>query len=203
MRVALVGATGSAGSRILQELLSRGHTVLGIARRIEKLPAMHGVTGQSVDANNSAALATAIKGCEALISSVKFKETNTQGLIDAARAAGVQRYLVVGGAGSLLLPDGTREMDSPKFPPFVLPEANAGGQFLELLRTTTDLNWTYISPSRFFNPGERTGKYQVGANHLLMDVTGKSAISQEDYAIALVDELENPRHIRQRFTVGY
>jgi uncharacterized protein len=177
--------------------------VLGIARHIDKLPTLAGVTSKSVDVNDSAAFTAAIEGYEALISSVKFKETNTQGLIDAARAAGVPRYLVVGGAGSLLLPDGTREMDSPKFPPFVLPEANAGGQFLELLRATTDLNWTYISPSRFFNPGERTGKYRVGANHLLMDVTGKSAISQEDYAIALVDELENPRHIRQRFTVGY
>jgi uncharacterized protein len=203
MHVALVGATGSAGSRILQELVGRGHKVLGIARHIEKLPVMPGVTGRSVDVNDSAALATAIKGCEVLISSVKFKETRTLGLIDAARAAGVQRYLVVGGAGSLLLPDGTREMDSPKFPAFVLPEANAGGQFLDQLRATTDLSWTYISPSRFFNPGERTGKYRVGTDHLLMDASGKSAISQEDYAIALVDELEKPLHIRQRFTVGY
>ena len=203
MRVALVGATGSAGSRILTELISRGHTVLGIARHIEKLPSLPGVTGKTVDVNDSAALAATIKGCDVLVSSAKFKETNTQGLIDAARSGGVKRYIVVGGAGSLLLPDGTREMDSPKFPAFVIPEATAGGKFLDQLRATRDLDWTYISPSRFFNPGERTGKFRLGTDHLLMDETGKSAISQEDFAIALVNELEKPQHLRQRITVGY
>jgi putative NADH-flavin reductase len=203
MKVALIGATGSAGSRILTELVNRGHVVIGMARHIDRLPSLPGVSAKTLDANDQAALTDAVRGCDAVVSSVKFKETNTQGLIDAIRASSVKRYIVVGGAGSLKLPDGGLEMESPRFPAFVLPEAKAGASFLKQLQATADLDWTYISPSRFFNPGERTGRFRLGTDTLLSDASGKSAISQEDYAIALVDELEQPRHVRQRYTVGY
>lgn len=203
MKVALIGASGNAGSRILAELRRRGHTVVALARHPEKIPAQQGVTTLAVDANDSAALAGALRGADAVISATKFKEANTQGLIDAVRASGVKRYLVVGGAGSLTLPDGSREMDSPKFPPQVLPEARAGGAFLEQLKVTHDLDWTFLSPSRFFIAGERTGKFRLGTDQLLTAADGKSSISFEDFAVALVDELENPQHPRRRFTVGY
>jgi putative NADH-flavin reductase len=203
MKIALFGATGSAGSRVLTELVSRGHQVLAMSRHPDKVPKLAGVTARAVDVNDTAAVTAAVKGQDAVISSVKFKDFDTQGLIDAIRTAGVKRYIVVGGAGSLKLPSGGLEMESPKFPPHVKPEAAAGAGLLEQLRATRDLDWTFLSPSRFFNPGERTGKFRLGTDTLLSDESGKSAISQEDYAIALVDELEKPMHVRQRFTVGY
>lgn len=202
MKVALIGASGNAGSRILKELLARGHQVLALSRHADKIAAQPGVTAKNVDANDGAALAAAICGYDAVISATKFKETNNQGLIDAARAAGVKRYLIVGGAGSLETAPGVKEMDSPRFPPHVLPEAKAGGEFLELLKKC-DLDWTFLSPSRFFEPGQRTGKFRLGGEQLLMGADGKSAISMEDFAIAMVDELEQGHHIKQRFTVGY
>ncbi|MFT3906953.1 MAG: NAD(P)-dependent oxidoreductase [Steroidobacteraceae bacterium] len=203
MKVALIGATGNAGSRILTELLSRGHSVVALARHTEKLAPHASVTAVTADANDSADLAGKLRGVDAVISATKFKGTSTQGLIDAVRAAGVKRYLVVGGAGSLTTADGSREMDSPKFPPHVLPEAQAGSAFLDQLKAASDLDWTFLSPSRFFIAGERTGKFRLGSNQLLVAADGKSSISFEDYAIALVDELEQSRHVKQRFTVGY
>lgn len=202
MKIALIAASGQAGSRILTELVNRGHHVTALASDASKIPALPGVTARSVDANNVAALTDALRGCDAVISARKFKETHNAGLIEAVQAAGIKRYLVVGGAGSLETAPGVKEMDSPRFPAFVLPEAQAGAAFLEQLKQC-DLDWTFLSPSRFFEPGERTGKFRLGTNQLLVAADGKSSISMEDYAIALVDELEQPRHVRQRFTVGY
>lgn len=205
MKVALIGASGRAGSRLLAELTRRGHAVVAMARHAGAIAPAAGanVSIRAVDANDPTALAAALKGCEAAISAAKFRSSSGPSLIDAVKQAGVRRLLVVGGAGSLLLPDGTREMDSPRFPPTVLPEAAAGAALLALLQSTSDLDWTYLSPSRLFEPGGRTGTFRMGADQLLMDPSGRSAISMEDYAIAMVDELEQPRHLRQRFTVGY
>jgi len=202
MRVALIGASGAAGSRILKELVSRGHTVLALARHPEKIEPLAGVEARAADTNDPAGLTRLLKGVDAVISAVKFKDFEGASLINAVRAAGVSRYLVVGGAGSLEVAPGVLEMNSPKFPPHVKPEAEKGAQYLRQLRSS-DLDWTFLSPSRFFNPGERTGKFRLGTDQLLSDATGKSSISFEDYAIALVDELEQSRHVRGRFTVGY
>lgn len=202
MKVALVGASGKAGSRILTELRSRGHEVIALARHVTSIHAQPGVTAIAVDANDVASLTTAIRGVDAVISAAKFKDARPGCLIESVRAAGVRRYLVVGGAGSLETAPGVMEMDAPAFPAHVLPEAKAGGAFLEQLRGS-DLDWTFLSPSRFFEPGPRTCKFRIGKDQLLMGADGRSAISMEDYAIAMVDELENPRHMRQRFTVGY
>jgi putative NADH-flavin reductase len=202
MRVALIGATGNAGSRIRTELIARGHTVKAIARHIEKLPEHPRIDAYSADANEQGHLAALIAGSDAAISAVKFNELDTGKLIATVHKSGIKRFIVVGGAGSLWLSAGVREVDGINFPAHVRPEALKGAAFLEELRTSA-LDWTFLSPSRIFFAGERTGQFRIGEDTLLFDAAGKSSISFEDYAMALVDELETPRHIRSRFTVGY
>jgi putative NADH-flavin reductase len=202
MKIALIGATGNAGSRILAELSRRGHHVTAIARQPEKVPALPGVTPVKADVGDVAGLAAAIKGHDAVISSVHFTASDPRKLIEAVREAGVPRYLVVGGAGSLEVAPGVKLIDTPEFPALYKAEASAGGAFLDLLRTQSALDWTFLSPSAMFVPGERTGKFRIGGDQLLSNAQG-SSISFEDYAIALADEIEKPAHSRQRFTVGY
>lgn len=202
MKITLIGATGNAGSRVLAELLSRGHTVKAISRRVENVAAHAQVEAVSADVNDRERLSTLIVGSDAVVSAVKFTELDVDQLIETVRQSGVRRLLVVGGAGSLWLSPGVRELDGPNFPPHVKPEALKGALFLEKLRAST-LDWTFLSPSRIFFPGSRTGQFRVGEDTLLFDAAGKSSISLEDYAIALVDEIETPRHARSRFTVGY
>jgi putative NADH-flavin reductase len=202
MRVALIGATGNAGSRILAELVRRGHTVTAIARNTARVPALPGVTPAQGDADDQAGLAALLRGHEAAISAVMFTGSDPAKLIGAVHDAGVPRYLVVGGAGSLEVAPGVKVIDTPDFPAEYKAEAAAGGVFLDALRGTTDLDWTFLSPSAMFVPGERTGTFRLGSDQLLVNDAG-SSISFEDYAIALVDELETPVHRRRRFTVGY
>jgi putative NADH-flavin reductase len=202
MKIALIGATGNAGSRILAELSRRDHHVTAIARQPQKVPALPGVTPVKADAGDVAGLASAIKGHDAVISSVHFTASDPHKLIAAVQEAGVPRYLVVGGAGSLEVAPGVKLIDTPEFPALYKAEAAAGGAFLDLLRAQSALDWTFLSPSAMFVPGERTGKFRIGGDQLLSNAQG-SSISFEDYAIALADEIENPAHSRQRFTVGY
>ena len=202
-KVALIGASGAAGSRILKELSDRGHQVTGIARSPEKIAALPGVTTAKADAFDKQALAQTLRGHDAVVSSVHFTASDAQTLIDAVRASGVKRYIIVGGAGSLEIAPGKRLIDQPDFPAAYKAEASKGAEFLDLLRTSArDLDWTFISPSAMFIPGERTGKFRLGKDQLLSTEVG-SSISFEDFAIALVDELEKPSHVQQRFTVGY
>ncbi|MBE9605129.1 NAD(P)-dependent oxidoreductase [Acetobacteraceae bacterium H6797] len=202
MKVALIGATGQAGSRLLTELASRGHEVTAIARDISKVPALKGVTAVKGDVFDGAGLAKILAGHDAVISSVHFSASDPKVLIEAVKAAGVPRYLVVGGAGSLEVAPGLKLYDAPNFPEIYLKEAKAGGAFLDLLKAEPALDWTFLSPSAMFIPGERTGKFRLGKDQLLSSEAG-SSISFEDYAIAMVDELEKPAHRRARFTVGY
>lgn len=200
--VALIGASGNAGSRILKELSDRGHQVTGIARNSDKVASLPNVTAVSVDLFDREALAEALKGHDAVISAVHFIASNAALLVDAVRAAGVARYLVVGGAGSLDVEPGKRLLDQPGFPDAYRAEAAAGYAFLEYLKQIKDLDWSFLSPSMMFIPGERTGKFRLGTDLLLSSDAG-SSISFEDFAVALIDELEQPKHVRQRFTVGY
>ena len=202
MKITLIGATGNAGSRILAELLTRGHMVKAIARHVEKVAAHAHVEAASADVNDQARIGSLIVGSDAVISAVKFTELDIDKLIDTVQRSGVRRLLVVGGAGSLWLAPGVREVDGPNFPPHVKPEALKGALFLDKLRAST-LDWTFLSPSRIFFAGKRTGQFRVGEDTLLFDEAGKSSISFEDYAMALVEETETPRHVRRRFTVGY
>lgn len=203
-QVALLGITGRAGSRIATELLQRGHTVTGIARDASKATAQPGLTLQSADATRVDALVPLLRGHDVLVSATRFDGGSDAGtLIAAARQAGVQRLVVVGGAGSLEIAPGQALVDTPQFPAAYKPEALAGRAFLQVLRAEPALDWTFLSPSALFEPGERTGQFRLGGDQLLADAAGHSRISMEDYAIALVDEIEVPRHARQRFTVGY
>jgi putative NADH-flavin reductase len=202
MDVALIGATGNAGSRILAELSRRGHSVTALARNPEKVEPLAGVSIHKFDIDDLEGLTAAVAGTDAVVSAVKFGDMDTQGVIGAIERSGVDRYVVVGGAGSLYVSPGVREVDGPGFPAHIRPEALKGAEFLDQLRASK-LDWTFLSPSRFFEPGERTGQFRLGKDDLLFDENGRSGISFEDYAVALVDELETPKHVRQRFTVGY
>ncbi|BCG96497.1 NAD(P)-dependent oxidoreductase [Mesorhizobium sp. 131-2-1] len=202
MKIALIGASGQAGSRILKELSDRGHTITAIARNPDKIAKLPGVTAKKGDVFDEEGLAALIKGHDAVVSAVHFTASDPDTLIAAVRASGVKRYLVVGGAGSLEVAPGKRLVDTPEFPAIYKAEAQKGGDFLDTLRTVGDLDWTFLSPSALFTAGERTGTFRLGKDTLLASDKG-SSISFEDYAIVMTDEIETPRHIRQRFTVGY
>ena len=202
--IAILGITGRAGSRIAAELLQRGHAVTGIARNVAKAEARPGLSLKQADATQLDALVPLLRGHDVVISSTHFAGgIDAATAIAAAKQAGVPRLLVVGGAGSLEIAPGKALVDTPEFPAAYKAEALAGRVFLETLRAEKELDWTFISPSAFFEPGERTGSYRLGGNQLLADANGKSWVSMEDYAIAMADEIEKPAHPRQRFTVGY
>lgn len=202
MKIALIGATGQVGSPILKELVNRGHQVTAIVRNPEKVQAQVNVTPMKGDVFDREGLTALLKGHDAVISAVHFLQSDPQKLIDAAKASGVKRYLVVGGAGSLEVAPGVALVTTPEFPAAYRDEATKGGEFLALLRQEKELDWTFLSPSALFLEGPRTGTFRLGKDQLLSNDKG-SSISFADYAIALVDEVEKPTHSRQRFTVGY
>lgn len=201
-KIALIGASGNAGSRILRELSDRGHQVTAIARNPEKIATLPGVTAVKGDVSDKDGLAAILRGHDVVISSVRFSASDANTLIGSVQASGVRRYIVVGGAASLELAPGKRLFDQPDFPAAYKAEAGKGIDFLNTLKTLDDLDWTFLSPSAAFVAGERTAKFRLGTDTLLTNDKG-SSISFEDYAIALADEVENPRHVRARFTVGY
>ncbi len=207
MNVVLFGATGNAGSRILQELISRGHHVTAVARDISKLPPS--VTAKQDDLSNVDTIASIIHGADAVISAYAPPQDNTDALlgvtereIAAVKKAGNVRLIVVGGATSLEVAPGVTLLPSGHLPAQWLPIATSHEKALKMLEAS-DINWTYFSPAAFFEPGQRTAKFRLGTNTLIADSKGDSRISMEDYAIALVDELEKPAHLRARFTIGY
>jgi uncharacterized protein len=217
MKIVLYGATGKAGSRILTELLDRGHEVVAIVRNPDKLAPNDGLTVQQGDLSSVEAIAEAIGGAQAVVSAYGPPADKTEQLLGVTKReiAAVQqvsqqasspehapRLIVVGGAGSLEVAPGVTLESAKDFPAAWKPIAQAHEKALELLRESS-IDWTYLSPSAFFEPGQRTGKFRLGQDQLLAAADGKSSISMEDYAIALVDELEQPQHRRQRFTVGY
>jgi hypothetical protein len=177
--------------------------VTAIARHPEKLTKQEGVTVTAGDVTNEDGLAAAVAGHDAIIHSVKFLSTDVEKVISATKKGHVARLLVVGGAGSLEVAAGLLLVNAPNFPAEYKSEALAGAAFLERLRKEKVLDWTFLSPSAFFAPGQRTGKFRLGKDQLLIAADGKSHVSMEDFAIALVDELEKPKHARERFRVGY
>ena len=209
MHIALYGATGASGSRILAELLSRNHQVTAIVRNPARLPAQPGLAVAEGDVSSADAIAEKIKGTDAVVSAYAPPADDTdqlvsatEQLITAVRQSRVPRLLVVGGAGSLEVAPGVTVIDSGHLPAQWLPIAISHAKTLDLLKKS-DINWTYFSPAAFFVPGERTGKFRLGTNQLIANEQGDSRISLEDYAIALVDELDTPKHERSRFTIGY
>ena len=203
MNITVLGASGRVGSEIVKELARRGHQVTGVARQPDRVPAAPGVIAVAGDVNQPASLAPALADADAVVSAIMFVDSDPALLIQAIKGAGVPRYLVVGGAGSLEIAPGQRLIDTPTFPEAYKAEALAGGRFLDALRAEPELNWTFLSPSALFDGSERTGVFRLGDDALLTDDQGNSRISFPDYAIAMADEIETPKHPRARFTVGY
>ena len=203
MRVSLIGATGNAGLRILAELARRGHGVTAIVRHPERVPGIDGVIARECDANRADDLASLLTDHDVVVSSLHFLDVQADKLIGVVRQSRVPRYVVVGGAGSLDNGSGVKLIDAGGVPEPYKAESRAGCDFLDSLRQTADLDWTFVSPSAQFVAGECTGVFRLGADTALRDASGRSWISYEDYAVALVDEIEQPRHSRRRFTVGY
>ncbi len=203
MKIAIIGATGNVGTRLTNEALRRGHAVTALARQASTLPAHDGLTARNVDVADAKALTDALRGNDVVISTVRFLQTTAAQIVDAVKAAGIKRLLVVGGAGSLYVAPGMQLVDTPEFPDAYKAEASAGRDFLNALHGESQLDWTFLSPSALFAPGERTGQFRLGKDELLSAADGKSWISMEDYAIAMLDEVEQPKHVRERFTVGY
>lgn len=207
MNFVLYGGTGNAGSRILTELLQRGHQVTAVARDVSKLPA--GVQTKQDDLKDVDRIATIIDGADAVVSAYGPPPDDTdqllgvtERLIAAVKKTGKIRLIVVGGAGSLEVAPGVSLLASGHLPAAWIPIAASHANALKLLQSS-EIDWTYFSPAAFFEPGQRTGKFRLGTNNLIADETGESRISMEDYAIALVDELENPEHRRAQFSIGY
>ena len=200
MKIALIGATGNVGQRVVAEATRRGHEVIAIARDVSKLPVQAGVTAVQADLTDKASIGKAIAGADAVVLSVRFQDLDAEAMLDALK--GAKRLLIVGGAASLYV-DGVQLIDTPGFPDFIKVEAEPARQALKRIQQEQGLDWTFLSPSVFFGPGERTGRFRLGKDELLTAADGKSHISYEDYAIALLDEIETPQHRRQRFTVGY
>ena len=210
MKVALYGATGKSGSRILKELLARGHQVIAVVRDPAKLPQpAAGVAIKQDDLSEPAEIAAAIDGADAVVSAYAPPHDNpdeivsvTARQIEALSRGAKARLIVVGGAGSLNVAPGVTLVDSGYLPESVRPIAKAHVKALSVLKTST-IDWTYLAPAAYFIPGERTGKFRLGKDELIANAQQESRISMEDYAVALVDELEKPQHRRERFSVGY
>jgi putative NADH-flavin reductase len=202
MKIALIGASGNVGQRVTAEALSRGHEMIAIARNVESIEAKPGVTPIAADMTDEAAILAAIGDADVIVLSVRFQGLDDAALFGTLAKTG-KRVLIVGGAASLEVAPGKQLIDTEGFPDFIKVEAEPARQALKRLQTNEDLDWTFLSPSVFFGPGERTGTFRLGKDELLTAEDGKSHISYEDYSIALLDEIETPTHERERFTVGY
>jgi len=212
MKIAVFGAGGRIGSRIVTEALNRGHDVTAVVRHPEDYKVIHphlkvakGDLFKTQDVETGAydqdAVVSAYSPAQGIppstITEVAVPLTN------GLKQAHTQRVVIVGGAGSLEVSPGLKLVDSPGFPEAYKATAKAHDEALKVYQQEKDLDWTFVSPSAEIMPGERTGKFRTGTNQLLTDTKGKSHISMEDYAVAVIDEIENPLHIRERFTVGY
>lgn len=217
MKVALIGGTGFVGSALLDELLQRGHEVVALARDPGKYPARPGLSVVRADVQDAQQVQQAVTGSDAVLSAFNAGWGNpniyqdfmqgSHSIQAGTKAAGVKRYIVVGGAGSLYAAPGLQIVDTPGFPAPILDGARAARDLLkELQAQEHDLDWTFLSPPIGFKPGvraERTGRYRVGRDEPLMDGDQPGSISAADLAVAVVDELERPAHVRQRFTIAH
>jgi hypothetical protein len=212
MNIALIGASGFIGSALLGEALARGHEVSALVGRPERLAKRTHLRAIKADVQDGAALAAQLKGHQAVVSAFSgHAQTDVLGyylsgfrsILQATKQADVPRLLVVGGAGSLEVAPGVLLIDTPEFPAAYKGTAEGARQALQLLREEEHLDWTMLSPSLMIVPGERTGQFRLGGDQLLFGAAGDSRISVQDYAVAMIDELEGPAHRRTRFTAGY
>ena len=216
MKLVLFGATGNVGRRIAAEAANRGHTVVGVVRDPAAVESPDPrVTLVRGDATDAASVASVVRGADAVVSAISPRPNprglpqprlaeNARALIAGLREAGVKRVLYVGGASTLEIAPGRQLLDDPSFPELYKAEALEGREALGIWRGEAQgLDWTFLSPAVEIGPGERTGKYRTTGEQILFDANGKSFISFEDYAVAVLDELERPQHVGQRFGVAY
>lgn len=216
MKVAVIGATGFVGTQVVNELANRGNEVIAIARNTDKVPALEKVQAKAVDVSDEAALAEAIKGSDAVISTFNPGWTNPniyQDFLNGARhiekaveASGVKRFITVGGAGSLFIDDGLQLVDTEEFPAEIKPGALAAREYLNEIKNNEVLDWTFFSPAIEMHQGTagvRKGTYRTALENPVFDGDGRSVLSVEDVAVALADELEQNKFIKQRFTAAY
>lgn len=211
MKIALFGGSGTIGQRIAREALNRGHEVKAIVRNPAQFPLTHErltvIQGNVLDPAN---VAQVIAGSDVVVNATSPRGQQVSSVVEAAHIllaalprAGVQRLIVVGGAGSLEVAPGVQLVDTPEFPEAWKAGALAHRDALHVYRTANHLDWTYVSPAAMIAPGERTGSYQTGTEQLVTNAQGESSISAEDYAVAIVDEIEHPHFVKRRFTVAY
>jgi putative NADH-flavin reductase len=198
--IALVGMTGNIGKCILDEALARGHRITGTTRGAPGLPARQGLAVATVHPSDAEALAKALNGHDVAVVSLKWDVNDIDAVIEAIRKSGVPRALIVVGAGSLLRADGRRHFEHMATPS---PASKPAMIALDKLRDVGDFDWTAISPPTSIKPGQRTGKYRLGTETMVVDANDEGRISREDFAVAILDEIENPKHVNRRFTVGY
>lgn len=213
--VVLIGASGFVGNAILNELLSRGHKVTAVVRNPEKINVSNSnLEIVKTDIADTNAMVGICKGKEAIISAYNPGWTNTDIyeetlrnyplILEAAKRSGAKRLLCVGGAGTLFCAPGLRVVDSGAIPDAIMGGVKSLGEFyLNTLMNEKDIDWIFFSPAGTLEPGKRTGKFRLGKDDLIIDENGISHISVEDYAVAMVDELESPKHHCERFTIGY
>lgn len=213
--VVLIGASGFVGTAILNELLNRGNKVTAIVRNPDKISISNSnLSIVKADVSDVETIAKVCEGKDAIISAYNpgwtnpdiYEETlkNYPLILQAAKQSGVKRLLIVGGAGTLFCAPGLRVVDSGAIPESIMGGVKSLGEFyLNTLMNEHDIDWIFFSPAGALEPGERTGKFRLGKDDLIVDADGKSHISVEDYAVAMVDELEKPAHHQERFTIGY
>ncbi len=212
MKIALIGGTGYVGSALLEELLSRGHQVTALARNPEKYPSISRLAVVRADAYDASQIAASARDHDAVVSAFNpgwkepgIRELYARGhanIVEGVKRSGVKRYLEVGGAGSLFVAPGIQGVDTPEFPAEWREGALGARDALDSLRKETALDWSFVSPPANLHPGERTGRYRLGGDDLLLDGDVPAGMSVADLAVAIVDELEKPRHGRRRFTVA-
>jgi putative NADH-flavin reductase len=217
MKIALIGATGFVGAAILKEALDRGHTVTAIVRNTEKITKENpNLFPLKADVFNEEKIAAAVKGHDAVVSAYNpgwsnpdiYNEflTGSQSIEAAVKKAGVKRLIVVGGAGSLFVAPGVQLVDTPEFPAEWKSGSLGARDYFNILKKEEGLEWTFLSPAIEMNPGTsgaRTGIYRTGLENPVFNEEGRSVVSVEDIAVAVIDELEEPKNIRRRFTIAY
>lgn len=215
MKVAIIGASGFVGSNLVKEATDRGLEVTAIARNVEKINAEN-INKVAVDVNQVNELSEALKGHDVVISAFNAGWTNpnlyddfikgSESIQQAVKQAGVQRMIVVGGAGSLYANENEQLVDSPDFPADIKPGATAARDYLNILQEEKELDWVFFSPAIEMHPGVtigRTGKYRLGKDQPVFDDNMVSKLSPEDVAVVLIDEIEKPKHHKERFTAAY
>ncbi len=216
MKVALIGASGFVGTAVLNELLQRGHQVTAIVRHPEKVKSSENISAVSANVLDEKELINAVTGHDAVISAYNagwanpnlYDEfiTGSKAIQATVKKTGIKRLIVVGGAGSLFIAPNQQIVDTAGFPKEWKPGALAARDYLNILKEEKELDWTFLSPALEMHQGTsgtRKGVYRTGLENPVFDADKKSIISVEDVAVAVVDELENPKHIRQRFTIAY